>query len=57
MHEPQPGDIRLDDVDFLQRRDDQQLQVHAAKQFQSIARRLIRAAAERFVDDNEAERP
>jgi hypothetical protein len=53
---PTLGDKRLDDVDFLQRRDDQQLQIELREQLQPILGRLIGAAPERLVDHHEAER-
>ena len=54
MHEADPGDIGIDDVDFLQRRHDEDLKIEALKQLEPIGRRLVRAAAEGLVDDDEA---
>jgi hypothetical protein len=56
MHEADAGDEGLDDVDLLQRRDDQQLQVELREEAQAVLGRFVRAAAESFVDDDEAER-
>jgi len=57
VHEPHRGHVRLDDVDLLQWGDDQQLQAEPAEQLQREPGRLVRAAAERLVDDREPERP
>ena len=48
-------DVRLDDVDLLQRRDDQQLQAEPAEQVERKPGGLVGAAAERLVDDDEPE--
>ena len=56
MHEADAGNEGFDDVDLLQRRDDQELQVELGEQSQAVLRRLVRAAPEGFVDDDEAER-
>jgi hypothetical protein len=53
MHEADAGNEGFDDVDLLQRRDDQELQVELGEQSQAVLRRLVRAA---LVDDDEAER-
>lgn len=55
VYEADAGHERFDDVDLLQWRDDQKLQVESFEQFQPVARRFVRAAAEGFVDDHEAE--
>ena len=57
VHEADGGDVRLDDVDLLQRGHDQQLQAELAEQLQREPGGLIGAAAERLVDDREPERP
>ena len=46
MHEADAGNEGFDDVDLLQRRDDQELQVELGKQSQAVLRRLVRAAPE-----------
>ncbi len=56
VHEADAGHEGLDDVDLLQRRDDQQLQVELLEQAQAVLGRFVRAAAEGLVDDDEAER-
>ena len=50
------GHKGFDDVNFLQRRHDQQLQIDLLEKPQPIFGGLIRAAAEGLVDDDEAER-
>src|SRR5580704_9160006 len=57
VHEADRGNVWLDDVDFLQRGDDQQLQAEPGEQLERKPGRLIRAAAERLVDDREPECP
>ena len=57
VHEAHRGHVRLDDVDLLQRGDDQQLQAEPAEQLQREPGRLVGAAAERLIDDREPERP
>ena len=49
--------VRLDHVDLLQRGDDQQLQAEPGEQLEREPGGLVRAAAERLVDDREPERP
>src|SRR5258708_37712297 len=55
MHEAYAGNIRLDDVDFLQRSDNQKLKIEALEQFEAIAGGLIGAAPERLIYDHETE--
>ena len=57
VDEADRGHVRLDDVDLLQRGDDQQLQAEPAEQLQREPGRLVGAPAERLVDDREPERP
>src|SRR5487761_580586 len=57
VDEPDRIDVRLDDVDLLQRRHDQQLEAEPFEQLEGEPGRLVRAAAERLVDDRELERP
>ena len=56
MHEADAGHEGLDDVDLLQWRDDQQLQIELLEQAQTVLGRFVRAAAEGLIDDDEAER-
>src|SRR5215475_3779603 len=56
MHKSYGGDEGFDDVDFLQRSDDEQLQIKPPEQLQPVTRRFIRAAPERLVYQHEAER-
>ncbi len=46
MHEADAGNEGFDDVDLLQRSDDQELQVELGEQSQAVLRRLVRAALE-----------
>jgi hypothetical protein len=55
VHEADAGDVGFDYVDFLQRSHNQQLQIQAAKQFETVARRFVGAAAECLVNNDEAE--
>src|SRR5262245_61529332 len=55
VHEADGGDVGLDDVDLLQRRDNQELQAHLLEQLEAEARRLVGAAPECLVDDHEME--
>src|SRR5262249_54319731 len=55
MHEANGSDKRLDHVDLLQRGRDQELQTHLLKKLETVARRIVRAAPERLVDDDEME--
>ncbi len=57
MDEANAGHERFDDVDLLQRCDDQQLQIELLEQAKPVLRRLVRAAPKRLVDDDEAKRP
>src|SRR5206468_2683632 len=43
---------RLDHVDLLHRRHDEQLQSELSKQFEAEPRRFIRASAERLIDED-----
>ena len=55
MNEADAGDIRFDDVNFLQRRDDKQLQIELGKELQAVLCRFIRTPAKGLVNDHEAE--
>ncbi len=57
VDETDRGHVRLDDVDLLQRGDDQQLQAEPLEQLEREPGRLIGPAAERLVDDHEPEGP
>jgi hypothetical protein len=57
VDEAHRGHVRLDDVDLLQRGDDEQLQAEPAEQLQREPGRLVGAPAERLIDDREPERP
>src|SRR5438552_4132997 len=54
-HETDCCDKRLNHVDLLQRRDDEQLQPHALEQPQGVSGGLVRTPAECLVDDDEPE--
>ena len=41
VHKADAGDIGFDDVDFLQRRDDEQLQIELLEQAQAVLRRFV----------------
>jgi len=56
VHEADTGDVGFNDMDLLQRRHNQQLQIEALKQFQAITRRLVGAASKCFIDHHEAKR-
>ena len=47
--------VGLDDVDLLQRRDDEQLQAELGEQLERVSGGGVRAAPERLVDDGEPE--
>ena len=55
VHIADVGHKGLNDVDFLQRGDDQQLQIEPLEQLQTVAGGFVGAAAEGFIDDHEAE--
>ncbi len=55
MDKADTGDEGLDNVDFLQGGDDEQLQVELGKELQAVLGRLVGAAPEGFVDDYKTE--
>ena len=55
MDKADAGDERFDDVDLLEWRNDQQLQVQLSEQLQPVLRRFVRSPAEGFIDHYKTE--
>ena len=55
MDKADTGDKGFDDVDFLQGRDDEQLQVELGEELQALLGRFVGAASESLVDNHKAE--
>ena len=55
MDKADAGAEGLDDVDFLQRCNDEQLQVELGEELQAVLRLFIGTASEGFVDDYKSE--
>src|SRR5690606_38480955 len=53
MHELHGRHVVLDHSNFLQRRDDEQLQIERAEELQAIPRALVGTATEGFIDYHE----